>query len=148
MELVPIIYKVLLYLTVLFLIVLIISYLSSKIFANGRKIESDNYQKRRKISHSTSGRKFKSGENVVHAYPASSQYIKKNTRRNIRVVKKSSSVDQTINEHRYYSAKHKNNTKRKPRYSIVNDKINELNNVNAKPYNQYTFYPVDYSQSA
>lgn len=148
MELVPIIYRVLLYLTVLFIIVLIFSYLSSKVFAYGRKIGSNNYQKRRKTSRSITGRKIKSGEKVVDAYPVSSLSIKKNISRNIKIVRKSSKVNQTINEHRYYSEKHKNRTKSKPRYSIVNDKINELNNVNAKPYNQYTFYPVDYSQSA
>jgi len=145
MELVPIIYRVLLYLMVLFIIVLIFSYLSSKVFAYGRKIESNNYEKKRKTNRSISGKKFKSGENVVDAYPVSSPSIKKNIHRNIKIVRKSSRVNQTINEHRYYSEKHKNKTKSKPRYSIINDKINELNNVNAKPYNQYTFHPVDYS---
>ena len=148
MELVPIIYRVLLYLTVLFIIVLIFSYLSSKLFAYGRKIESNNYQMRKKTSRSNSGKRLKSGDNVVDAYPSSSPHIKKNNYRNIKIVRKSSRVNQTINEHRYYSEKHKNKTKSKPRYSIINDKINELNNVNAKPYNQYSFYPVDYSKSA
>lgn len=147
MELVPIIYKILIISGCGFLLVLIVSFVASKISKNG----DSNGAEKKVIYKQVVAARYYNSSGSRYANNGNGRIIVKNESKpgkrpkEIRVIRKANSKDH-FDRFTHYNTKTRGN---KPRYSIVNKTLLNDEATKHQTNAQYKIiYPIDYSRSA